>query len=67
MSKICSRIRAQGGELHRQGVKVLDACRRESVKIQKKLNANDLLSGVPDGLTEEDARVLVGEEVAVVA
>jgi len=47
-------------------VKAWDACRRESVKIQKTENA-DLLDGVPDGLTEEDARILVGEEIAVTA
>jgi len=40
---------------------------QRSVKIQKISNAKDLLSGVPDGLTEEDARILVGAEVAVAA
>jgi len=39
-----------------------DSC----VQYSKNLNAN-LLDGVPDGLTEEEALALVGEEVAVAA
>jgi len=36
------------------------------IQYSKNLNAN-LLDGVPDGLTEEDARILVGEEIALTA